>query len=519
VKLLGVVRRRRPALMVSTALCATVTMVVSLQAVAQPAPNARPTGGVVVGGSASISNTANQTTINQSTQRGAIDWQGFNVGSQQRVQFNQPSSSSMTLNRVVGPNPSQIAGRINANGQIIIENQSGVVFYKGSQVNTAGLMVTASSSSNTAVQTFINGGQLALDLAAHPNAAVVNQGQITVREAGLAALVAPQVANSGVITARLGTVVLAGGATKAILDLYGDGLLSIDVTGHVVQAPNGAMALVTNTGLIVADGGTVRLTATAADGLVQNLVNAGGKIQANSVAGHAGTVTLNAIGGSVTVVGQLDAEGTAPGTTGGSIGVNATGNVSVASTAQINASGQAGGGLVAIGTTLKRAAGGPSVTATHTAANVTVQQGATIAASATKNGNGGHVTVLSAGTTHMDGAILATGGPLGGNGGFVETSGHYLGVGAGATVDVGARAAGGTNGTWLLDPFDVDITSADNNTGSTPPAGGSTTYTASGEAATIATRRWRLRSPATMSSCRPPVPARSTRATSRSQPG
>ena len=94
-------------------------------------------------------------------------------------------------------------------------------------------------------------------------------------------------------------------------------MLSIDVTGQVVQAPNGALALVTNSGLIVADGGTVQLTATAADGLVQTLVNAGGRIRANSVGGHTGTVTLNAVGGSVTVVGQLDAEGTAPGTTGG----------------------------------------------------------------------------------------------------------------------------------------------------------------------------------------------------------
>ena len=120
----------------------------------------------------------------------------------------------MTLNQVVAPNPSQIAGRIDANGQIIIENQSGVIFYKGSQVNTAGLMVTAAGSSNAAVQAFMAGGKLALDQAAKPNAAVVNQGQITIQQAGLAALVAPAVANSGVITAKLGTVVLAGGVSQ-----------------------------------------------------------------------------------------------------------------------------------------------------------------------------------------------------------------------------------------------------------------------------------------------------------------
>ena len=70
---------------------------------------------------------------------------------------------------------------------------------------------------------------MVFDQAANPNAAVVNQGTITIRQAGLAALVAPQVVNSGVITATLGHVVLAGAKT-ATLDLYGDGMLSLDVT-------------------------------------------------------------------------------------------------------------------------------------------------------------------------------------------------------------------------------------------------------------------------------------------------
>ena len=100
--------------------------------------------------------------------------------------------------------------------------------------------------------------------------AIDNQGNITIKEAGLAALVAPQVANSGMITAKLGHVVLAGAKT-ATLDLYGDGLLSLDVTNQVTQAPIGkdgkaVTALVTNTGVIIADGGTVQLTARAADG-------------------------------------------------------------------------------------------------------------------------------------------------------------------------------------------------------------------------------------------------------------
>ena len=367
----------------------------------------------------------------------------------------------MALNRVTTPNPSQIAGRLDANGQVIIENQSGVIFYKGSQVNTAGLMVSAASSSDTATRGFLSGGKLVTDLPANPSAVVINQGQITVKQAGLAALVAPQVRNDGVIVARLGHVVLASG-TEITLDLYGDGLMSIDVTGLVKTLPNGATALVTNTGIIVADGGTVQLTARAADSIVQTLVDAGGIIRANTIGSHLGTIRLAGVGGNITVEGQLEANGTAPSTTGGNIVVNPSGSVNVASKARISASGQAGGGAIALGTRLKRAKGGPGVTATHTSTNVYVAPGAQIAANATHNGKGGRVTVLSTGATVMDGAISATGGPHGGNGGFVETSGIQV-LDVGPTTSVTAAAPHGTAGQWLLDP-DSDILITDTGT-------------------------------------------------------
>src|SRR5579871_2370689 len=465
VKLLGVVRRKRSALMMSTALQATAMLVLSLPAHSQPAPNAHPTGGVVTAGSASISQSTSTTTIAQSSQRAAVNWQSFNVGSQQTVQFQQPSASSMTLNRVVGPDPSQIAGRIDANGQVVLVNQSGVTFYKGAQVNSTGLMVSAVGISN---QNFM-AGKLVFDQAGNPNAAVTNAGTITVQQAGLAALVAPRVANSGVINAKLGHVVLAGAKT-ATLDLYGDGLLSLDVSNQVTQVPVGAdgkavTALVTNTGVIAADGGTVQLTARAADGIVQTLVRSGGTVQAATMGGQTGTVSLTGVGGGIEVVGQLSASGAAPGTTGGAIAVVGDGNVGIASAARIDASGNAGGGTVAIGTTLARARGGAGVTGTLTARNVTVQQGAKIAANATGKGNGGQVTVLSRGTTNMAGAINANGGVIGGNGGNAEVSGAHLSL----TGAVDLSATNGATGTLLLDPDDLTIVHSTTASGSLDP--------------------------------------------------
>ncbi len=465
ISLLGVVRRRRSALMVSTALQATVVLVLAVTpgtAHAQPAPNARPAGGQVVAGAAAISQSPSTTTITQSSQRAAVNWRSFDVGASQTVQFQQPSTSAATLNRVTGPNPSQIAGRINANGQVILVNQDGITFYKGAQVNAAGLVASAAGITN---QNFM-AGRMVFDQAAHPNARVENQGNITVRQTGLAALVAPQVANSGVITAKLGHVVLAG-ARAATLDLYGDGLLSIDVTKQVTQVPVGpdgkpVTALVTNSGTVLADGGTVQLTARAADGIVQNLITAGGRIAAGSVGSRTGEIALNGIGGSITVTGQLAATGKAPGSTGGQIEVVTDRGVTLTRTARLDASGRAGGGTVAVGTTLARANGGPSVKARRTAMNVSVQAGARIHANSTGNGNGGRVAVLSTDTTQMDGAISAKGGPQGGDGGFVEVSGNTLGLTG--SIDVSSPA--GQTGTILLDPGTLDIINSATNDGS-----------------------------------------------------
>ena len=265
---------------------------------AQPAPGAQPDGRPRCRrGWASISRSATATTIDQADQRAAVNWQSFDVGARQSVDFQQPSAQATTLNRVVGPNPSQIAGRITANGQVILQNQDGITFYKGAQVNTAGFVATAAGITN---RNFM-AGRMVFDQPAAPGARIENQGHITVRDAGLAALVAPQVANSGVIMVRLGRVVLVGGMWYA-LDLYGYVLVSIDVNGAVTQVrvgPDGkpVAALVTNSGTIIAAGGVVELTAREAAGVVQNLVTAGGTIAAPTVGAKTGEIVLNGIGG------------------------------------------------------------------------------------------------------------------------------------------------------------------------------------------------------------------------------
>jgi len=89
----------------------SVTLVVNLTGL--PAMSwALPGNGQVQSGNINIGNSGNVTTIDQTTQYGAINWDSFNIGAGESVIFNQPGSSSVTLNNILDANPSAIMGSI-----------------------------------------------------------------------------------------------------------------------------------------------------------------------------------------------------------------------------------------------------------------------------------------------------------------------------------------------------------------------------------------------------------------------
>ncbi|MHB1014656.1 MAG: two-partner secretion domain-containing protein [Desulfurivibrionaceae bacterium] len=269
---------------------------------------ANPNGGAVVAGQATIAQTAPaQVTITQSTDKAIINWNSFSIGTGEQTRFVQPSSNSITLNRVTGPDVSQIFGQLTANGRIVLVNPNGVFFGKDSQVDVAALIATSHDIKNDDFMA----GRLNFTIPGRPGAQIINQGKITVQEGGLVALVAPSVQNSGLITARLGKVVLASANTFTI-DLYGDNLILFEADSAITSQLKDALgnplaAAVENSGTIEANGGWVLLTAEVAKNVVDKAINMTGLVKATTVDQQAGTIILKAMGGEVTVAGTLDA--------------------------------------------------------------------------------------------------------------------------------------------------------------------------------------------------------------------
>jgi len=281
---------------------------------AAPAPTQLPSGGKVVAGSAAIAQSAATLNVTQTSIRAAIDWQSFNVGSAAQVNFVQPSASSVTLNRVLDSNPSQIFGRINATGQVFLTNPNGVYFAPGASVDVGGLLATTHRIGNA--------GFMAGNYVFDRNGAtggIVNDGQLNAALGGYIALLAPEVRNNGVIVAQLGTVALAAGEA---FDLQFD---ANNTLANIRVAPATIATLVENGNAVHASGGLIILSAQAANrlqgGVIKNsgtleatgLVSDGGRIllDASDRIGHSGSITADAApnssgkGGSVTLIANL----------------------------------------------------------------------------------------------------------------------------------------------------------------------------------------------------------------------
>ncbi|EFQ7017796.1 filamentous hemagglutinin N-terminal domain-containing protein [Salmonella enterica] len=403
-----------------------------------------PTGGQIVGGQGSISTSGNQMTIHQQTQNMATNWHSFDIGKNNTVQFVQPNSSSVALNRVTGASGSQIMGTLKANGQVFILNPNGVLFGKNARVDVGGLVA---STKNISTTDFMK-GQYTLSGSGNPGAQVVNQGSLTTSKGGYIVLAGERVSNSGTVTTPSGKTILAAGKTVT-LQLDNGGLTSVSVNGSVVNA------LVENQGLISATNGQVYLTAKGQDMLLNTVVNNSGTVEAKGLANRGGEIVLN--GGDSGVVsqsGHLLADSQTG--QGGKITLEGQ-NIHLAGGSLTTATGKTGGGEVYVG-------GGWQGQDSHikNASKVVMDKTATVDVSATENGNGGTAVLWSDDYTNFRGTVLAKGGAKSGDGGRVETSSHRNLQASGA-VDASARA--GHGGEWLLDPTDVTIVGAGADTG------------------------------------------------------
>ncbi len=348
---------------------------------------ANPTNPNVTNGQASITGEGTgHVTINQSSERAFIEWDGFSVGASERVDFIQPSADAVTANKVIGTDPSQILGQINATGRLLIINGNGVIFGQDSVIDAAAFLATTHDIAADEIMT--STGDLSFS---GGTASIINNGNIALRDGGIAALLAPHIVNNGVITARLGTIALSA-ANQVSIDFYGDGLLSYSADSALLESVSGNLAgtdsLIDQQGTLSADGGLIQMTTKAASDVIAQSVNIGGLVRARGASMQDGRIILS--GDSAIIIDQ-DAE----------IDANNGGDINIT------------GKIISVGGTLSAAGTNAGGTITLTASNLTSLSG-TIDASATI-GDGGTISVQAGRITESAASELnASGGTSGG---------------------------------------------------------------------------------------------------------
>ena len=391
------------------------------------AAQANPALPQVVNGQATFNQQGNIFSITN-TPNTIINWQSFSIHAGEITRFIQQNGNSAVLNRITGQDPSKILGALESNGKVFLINPNGIVFGQGAKVDVSGLVASSLGMSN---EDFLAGRRQFT--AGGVAGGVSNAGTIQAGKGGQVLLIAPNVENTGIITAPNGEVILAAGRSVQLAD-PGNPQLRV-----LVSAPND-QAL--NLGQIIAQGGSI--------GMAGALVSQRGVLNANSaVVGEHGKIVLKASGKTLLEAGSITSATGAAGK-GGDIEVLGE-QVGLLGNATIDASGATGGGTVLLGGDYQ----GKNA-AVQNARQVLVGKDASVHADAIDSGNGGKVIAWGNASAQVYGSLSARGGALGGDGGFVETSGYHLAV-DGIRVDTRARAGSGKTGVWMLDPYDIEV--------------------------------------------------------------
>ncbi|MEH2215002.1 CHAT domain-containing protein [Nostoc sp.] len=369
-------------------------------------------------------------------------FQQFGISPEQIANFQASPALQNILGRITSGNASVINGLIQVTGgnaNLFLMNPAGFIFGANASLNVPSAFTVTTANGIGFGSSWFNaiGVNDYNALVGNPNGfafstnqpgAIANAGNLVVGAGQNLNLLGGTIVNTGQLSAPGGqiTVISVPGQNWVRLSQPGN-LLSLEIqplasssnqpnnwTIPIASLPE--LLTVGNTGLTANPDGTVKLT--------------------NS------NVTIPTTPGTTIVSGTVNASSQTGGT------VTALGKKVAVIDANINASGNNGGGTVLIGGDYQGRGTLPNADRTY------VDSKSVINADSNLNGNGGRVIVWGNDTTKFFGNISARGGANAGNGGFVEVSGKNF-LTFNGLVDT--SAVNGNFGTLLIDPSTLTI--------------------------------------------------------------
>ncbi|MBD1834466.1 filamentous hemagglutinin N-terminal domain-containing protein, partial [Cyanobacteria bacterium FACHB-472] len=361
----------------------------------------------------------------------------FGVNSGEIANFLSNPDIQNILARVRGGDASVINGLIQVTGgnsHLFLMNPAGIVFGANARLNVPASFTATTANGIGFGDNWLNatGANDYTALVGTPSSfaftmsqpgAIINAGDLAVGKGQNLTLLGGTVISTGKLSAPGGNITVVAVPGEKVVRISEAGkLLSLEIALPTAGGtPENWMGPVADLPTLLTGANVGNATAVTVNSEGKVVISGSGIPAAPGTAIITGAVDVSGTGGTVQVLGEKV----------GLVGAN------------INASGNLGGGTVLIGGDYQGKGKVPN--ANHTF----VDSETTINANAGTNGNGGRVIVWSDDTTEFQGNITAHGGAESGNGGFVETSGK-LSLKYDGFVDL--RANNGLTGQLFLDP-------------------------------------------------------------------
>ncbi|ACB51591.1 hypothetical protein cce_2241 [Crocosphaera subtropica ATCC 51142] len=379
----------------------------------------------------------------------------FGLNREQIANFLANPQIRNILTRIVGGDASIINGLITITGgnpNLFLMNPAGIVFGPNVQLNLPAdfTAITATGmgfdnnywfnavGTNNYQLLIGDPSQFAFDLTQSGH--IINTGNLTVAEGHNLTLIGNTIVNTGTLKAPGGNITISAipGTNRIRISQPGS-LISLEIT-----APRETNAELLNIKpqdlptLLTEGSQTLDLNISTNNEqsiqLTENNANLPNTPATLVTSGTLDASSPSGVGGNVTLIGDRIAV------------INA----------QIDGSGNTGGGTIRVGGDYR------GQTTIPTAQRTLINSGSTLRSDSMNQGNGGQVTVWSEEITGFYGNISSRGGNIAGNGGFVEVSGKQQLIFRG-TVDT--SAVNGDFGTLLLDPENILIKDGEGDSG------------------------------------------------------
>jgi len=401
---------------------------------------ALPTNEVVISGNAEFQHQQDSLHVIQSSDFLHTQFDSFDIANNESVHFQQQSMQSVAINQVLNADPTHIAGQLSANGQLFILAPGGLVIHDGASIEAASFFTSTLKADS------INANEIHLSQSDSAHG-IINNGNISIQGGGSLQLLSNKIINNGSIGNANGDTHLSI-ANRALVRFSGE-LFAVEVDESVLNG------VIQNNGMITANGGDIQLNALVKEQIHEQVIHNQGEIIATSVWQEGGDIYIGSNEGDVENHGLIESVASTDQNQVAHIQVNSD-RIANFGTIKNNASGEGHAGSIEL----------------NAEKTVVLLADSLIQANGDVAGDGGNIKVFS--PSH---AIFRTGARIEaeagfqlGDGGFVDVSGwEYI------EIDglVSTHAQNGSVGDFLIDPYNVTISSAANNNTSF----GSDTYT------------------------------------------